>query len=90
MQQFRVVILDDEDNVVSVEYESGTFDTDDKSDVVFGDAVYRELLELNRKYNLTDYENAPPMEFQRRVTDKNGGWGEWKYMSDPIVDYYNL
>ena len=90
MQQFRVVILDEEDNIKSVEYESVIFQSGNKWDKAFSDAQYKELLELNSKYDLCDFENVPYMEFQRRETNKNGEWGEWKYLSNPIEDYYNL
>jgi len=90
MQQFRVVILDDYDNVVEVKMESPVFDGNDKFEGNFSKAQYDELLQLNGEYNLVDYDNVPPMEFQRRQTDSKGNWGEWKYLSDPIVDYYNL
>lgn len=90
MQQFRVVILDDYDNVVEVKMESLVFEGNDKFEGNFSKAQYDELLQLNGEYNLVDYDNVPPMEFQRRQTDSKGNWGEWKYLSDPIVDYYNL
>lgn len=90
MQQFRVVILDDYDNVVEVKMESPVFDGNDKFEGNFSKAQYDELLQLNGEYNLVDYDDVPPMEFQRRQTDSKGNWGEWKYLSDPIVDYYNL
>lgn len=90
MQQFRVVILDDYDNIVEVKMESPVFDGNDKFEGNFSKAQYDELLQLNGEYNLVDYDNVPPMEFQRRQTDSKGNWSEWKYLSDPIVDYYNL
>lgn len=90
MQQFRVVILDDYDNVVEVKMESPVFEGNDKFEGNFSKAQYDELLQLNGEYNLVDYDNVPPMEFQRRQTDSKGNWGEWKYLSDPIEDYYNL
>lgn len=90
MQQFRVAILDEEDKVKSVEFESEVFQSDDMYSTDFDNAWYEELMELNSKYDLCSYENVPSMEFQRRVTNNKGEWGEWKYMSDPIQDYYNL
>ena len=90
MQQFRVVILDDYDNVVEVKMESPVFEGNDKFERNFSKAQYDELLQLNGEYNLVDYDNAPIMEFQRRQTDSKGNWGKWEYLSDPIVDYYNL
>ena len=90
MQQFRVVILDEDDNVISVEYESELFQSNDRWDKYFCDAHYKELMELNAKYDLCDYENVPYMEFQRRTTDKNHQWSDWVYLSNPIEDYYNL
>ena len=90
MQQFRVVILDDENNVVCVEHESAMFDSDDERNTLFEKAKNDELYELNRKYNLSDWDNVPPMEYQRRVTDKNGDWGEWRYTGDPLDDWFNI
>ena len=90
MQQFRVVILDDYDNVIEVEYESEIFISDNIHDKSFNDAQFDQLCELDSKYNLNDYENAPIMEFQRRCTDKKGEWSDWEYLSDPIVDWYNI
>lgn len=90
MQQFRVVILDDYDNVVEVKMESPVFKGNDKFERNFSEAQYNELLQLNGEYNLVDYDNVPPMEFQRRQTDSKGNWSKWKYLSDPIEDYYNL
>lgn len=90
MQQFRLVLLDEYDHVIEVEYESPVFDGDDKFDKEFSDAKYEHLLKLDREYNLLDYDRVPAMEYQRRFTDYKGKWGEWKYYSDPVEDYYNL
>ena len=76
MQQFRVVILDDYDNVVEVKMESPVFDGNDKFEGNFSKAQYDELLQLNGEYNLVDYDNVPPMEFQRRQTDCPDGGRE--------------
>lgn len=89
MQQFRLVLLDDYDNVIGVEYESEVFSGNDKFDHDFYQAQFNHLLKANGKYNFADYDNVPIMEYQRRVTNKNGIWGEWKFLSDPIVDYMN-
>lgn len=89
-QQFRVVLLDDYDNVIKVEMESPVFEDGYRWSKDFCDALFDELLELNAKYNLVDYDNVPPMEFQRRESKKNGEWEKWRYLSDPIEDYYNL
>lgn len=90
MQQFRVVLLDDYDRVMEVKMESPVFEGDSKFDKDFSTATYNELLNLDSEYNLTDYDNVPLMEFQRRVTDGKGNWCEWKYLSDPVEDWYNI
>lgn len=89
-QQFRVVLLDYYDNVIAVKMESQVFEGDSKWDRDFSEATYNELLDLDSEYNLNDYDNVPFMEFQRRVADKNGNWGEWKYLSDPVIDWHNI
>lgn len=90
MQQFRVVLLDDYDNVIAVKMESPVFEGDSKWDKDFNEAIYNELLDLNSEYNLDEYDNVPLMEFQRRVTDSKGNWSEWKHLSDPVEDWYNI
>ena len=89
MQQFRLVILDDYDNVISVEYESPIFEGESEFDKDISKAQFEHLLSI--EYNLLDYENIPILEYQRRVYDKKANcWGEWRYLSDPVEDYYNL
>lgn len=90
MQQFRIVLLDDYDNVIGVEMESPIFEDGYRWSKEFCDAKYEALMQLQGKYNLVDYDNVPPMEFQRRESKVNGEWSDWKYLSDPIEDYYNL
>ena len=89
MQQFRLVQLDDYDNVIDIEYESEVFPSNDEFDHDFRRALYDCLVEADNKYNFIDYDNAPIMEFQRRVTDRNGVWGPWRFLSDPVSDVYN-
>ena len=89
MQQFRVILKDDNDNFESVIMESEVFPGNNWWDSDFSDAQYKELLELDDMFNLVDYDNVPSMEFQRRVA-LNGVWEEWKYYSDPVEDYFNL
>lgn len=89
-QQFRVVLLDDYDNVIGIEMESPIFEDGYRWSKEFCDAQFEALLQLHGKYNLVDYDNVPPMEFQRRESKKNGEWEEWRYLSDPVEDYYNL
>lgn len=89
MQQFRLVQLDDYDNVIDVEYESEVFPSNDEFDPDFRQAKYDCLVEADNKYDFIDYENAPIMEFQRRVTDRKGTWGHWRFLSDPVSDVYN-
>lgn len=90
MQQLRLVLLDDYDNVIDVEYESEVFPGNNKFDHDFRKAWFDCLIEADDKYNFIDHYNAPNMEFQRRITDKNGAWSNWLFLSDPVVDVYNL
>lgn len=85
MAKFRLVLLDDYNNVTEVLFESIMYEGD-RWNRDFSEAKYECLLEFDAKYNFVDYDNVPPMEFQ---IDKNGD-GNWKYLSDPIDDYYNL
>jgi len=56
----------------------------------FMEAQYQEVLALNSKYDLNDYDNVPDMEFQVQIIDKNNNLMEWQYFSDPIDDFYNI
>lgn len=89
MQQFRVIRKNDNGDFESVIMESEVFPGNNWWDSDFSDAQYKELLELDNMFNLVDYDNVPSMEFQRRKA-LNGVWGEWKYYSDPVEDYFNL
>lgn len=82
MVKFRVVILDDSDKIKEVVYESKEYK--DKWDSNWSNDEYGMLIELNKKYNLTDWENAPYLETQIL---KNG---EWYFHSNTIEDWFNL
>lgn len=82
MVKFRVVILDDSDNVQEVIYESKEYKDRWGSD--WSNDEYKMLIELDKKYNLTDWENAPYLETQIL---KNG---EWHFHSNTIEDWFNL
>lgn len=71
MVKFRYVILDDYDNVIEVLLETQEYN--DRWDRKWLEDEYRILLDLDSKYNLTDYDNVPNMEVQ---IFKNG---EWEY-----------
>lgn len=89
MQQFRVIRKNDNGDFESVIMESEVFPGNNWWDSDFSDAQYKELLKLDSMFNLVDYDNVPSMEFQRREA-LNGVWGELKYYSDPVEDYFNL
>lgn len=89
MQQFRVIRNNDNGDFESVIMESEIFPGNSKWDHDFSDAQYRELLELDDMFHLVDYDNVPDIEFQRREA-LNGIWGEWRFLSDPVEDYFNL
>lgn len=56
----------------------------------FMDAHFKEVLALDLKYDLADYDNVPSMEFQVQIVDKNNKESEWVYFSDPVDDFYNI
>ena len=70
------------------DYESPVFEGENKFDKDINKARFEHLLSI--EYNLLDYENIPILEYQHRVCDKKGNWGEWRYLSDPVEDYYSL
>lgn len=82
--QFRLVLLDDEDNVKEVLFESKIYEPTDQFGQ-FGEDHYRCMMDFNAKYDFCDYDNCPPMEFQVR----RKGSDEWLFLSNPIDDYYN-
>lgn len=82
MVRFRVVILDDSDKIKEVVFESKEYK--DRWDSNWSNDEYEMLIELDRKYNLTDWENAPYL-----VTQKLEN-GEWYFHSNTIEDWFNL
>lgn len=84
MAKFRLVLLDDYDEVTEVLYESRMYEGD-RWNREFCDDKFECLLKYNGIYNFVDYDNVPPMEFQ--IDEK--GDGNWRFLSDPIVDYFN-
>ena len=89
MQQFRVIRNNDKGEFESVIMESEVFQGNSRWDRDFSDSQYRELLELDDMFHLVDYDNVPDIEFQRRQCI-NGVWEAWKFLSDPVEDYFNL
>lgn len=82
--QFRLVLLDDKDNVEEVVYESEEHELCDGWDS--SDEMYHCLLDADDRFDFDDWENVPPLEFQGRER----GSKEWKYLSDPLEDWFNL
>lgn len=82
MVKFRYVLLDEKDNLIEVLHE--THEYSDRWDRQWIEDEYRMLLELDEKYNLTDYDNVPNIEIQIFKD------GEWRFHSDPVDDWYNL
>ena len=83
--QFRLVILDEKDNVVDALFTSKEYKPSSIFDKPFSEDLYECLMDANQKYNFDDWENVPPMEFQAR----RKGTDEWMYLSDPIEDFMN-
>lgn len=82
MVKFRVVILDDSDKIKEVVFESKEYK--DQWDSNWSNDEYKMLIELDIKYNLTDWENAPYLETQ--IFEN----GEWYFHSNTIEDWFNL
>ena len=82
MVKFRYVLLDEKDNVIEVFHETQEYS--DRWDRRWMEDEYKMLLELDEKYNLTDYDNVPNIEIQIFKD------GEWKYHSNIIEDWFNL
>lgn len=81
-KQFRTVILDDEDNVIEVLYQSRVYGQNETKAIE--DDSYQQLMNLHHKYDLGDWENLPILEFQ-------ADWGKgWEHWSDPVDDFMNL
>ena len=83
--QFRLVRLDDNDNVVEVLYESKEYEPTDQFGE-FGNDHYDVMMDFNAKYDFCDYDNCPLLEFQAR---RKSTGDKWWFLSDPIDDYYN-
>lgn len=64
--QFRLVTLDELDNVVDVLFTSKEYKPSSIFDKPFGEDLYECLMDAHQKYNFDDWENVPPMEFQAR------------------------
>lgn len=82
MVKFRVVILDDYDNVIKVLDESPEYSG--IWDKAWLDYEYNLILDLNEKYDFYHYDECPCIETQIFVD------GKWKHHSDPIDDWFNL
>lgn len=82
MVRFRVVILDEDDIIQDVIYESKEYK--DRWDPEWNNDYYRTLIDLNIKYDLSDWENSPNLETQI-LKD-----GIWHFHSRVIEDWFNL
>ena len=81
VSQVRIVALDEQDNIEAVVWQSKEFKPAVYS---FHEEWYEGLKYAMCKYDLTDYDNIPTLEFQILVK------GEWKYYSSVVEDFYNL
>ena len=84
--QFRLVVLNEDDTVKEVFFVSKEYAPSSKFSVPFCQDLYECLMTANQKYNFSNWEEVPSMEFQAR----RKGMNEWEYLSDPINDYMNL
>lgn len=83
--QFRLVKLNEQDNVVNILFISKEYKPSSIFDKPFSEDLYECLMDAHQKYNFDDWENVPPMEFQAR----RKGTNEWIYLSNPIEDFMN-
>ena len=81
--KFRFVIVDDEDNIIEVLYESKK-EYDSQWDPEWEDECYHKVLELDEIHHFTDYENCPNIAIQMRYN------GFWKFHEDVINYWFNL
>lgn len=86
MVRFRVVILDESDRIQEVIYESKEYK--DRWDPEWNNDYYLTLIELNQKYNLSDWENTPYLETQ--ILKDGINEGIWRFHSSVIEDWFNL
>lgn len=84
--QFRLVLLNDDGTVNEILFESKEYEPCDGLTGQFSNDLYDCLLNFGAKYNFSNWEEVPTMEFQYRRLNSN----EWRYYSDPIDDYMNL
>jgi len=81
VSQVRIVALDEKDNIEAVIWQSEEFNPPVYS---FNKEWYEGLKYAMSKYDLTDYDNIPALEFQILVK------GEWRFFSSVVEDFYNL
>lgn len=80
--KFRFVVLEDEDNVIEVLYETKEYDS--KWDPKWSNVCYHKVIELNEIYDFDDYENCPNIEIQICCN------GVWKFHEDVVDYWFNL
>ena len=80
MTRFRYVMLDDEDNVIEILYESKEYPDKWKAE----QERHEVLLDLNRKYDFYHYDECPNIEIHFFEN------GRWRYDSSAVEDFYNL
>lgn len=86
MVRFRVVILDESDRIQEVIYESKEYK--DRWDPEWNNDYYLTLIDLNKKYDLSDWENAPYLETQ--ILKDGINEGIWRFHSSVIEDWFGL
>ena len=86
MVRFRVVILDEFDRIQEVIYESKEYK--DRWDPEWNNDYYLTLIDLNQKYDLSDWENAPYLETQ--ILKDGINEGIWRFHSSVIEDWFGL
>ena len=84
--QFRLVVLNEDDTVKEVVFESKNYTPCSRFSKPISQDLYECLLDANLKYDFSNWEQVPPMEFQIKIK----GNDEWRYLSDPVDDYMNL
>lgn len=72
--KYRIVLTDYYDNIIEIT----------KDNLENDDALYDAVLELNKEYHLSDYENCPFFEIQKWDGE------EWRFDESITVYWYNL
>lgn len=84
--QFRLVVLNEDDTVKEVVFESKEYMPCSRFSKPISQDLYECLLDANLKYDFSNWQEVPPMEVQIKTKDND----EWRYLSDPVDNYMSI